>query len=310
MVAKSAAGNVSKALALLSPFPLSSPPFHWHLQLFGGGGRMTEIAAKHDAGSFKASSRGQTFATRGMPPLGQTSKVVRFLMAIVAGVERLNLRYSKVGNPSVYDSSTFPWAAKIEREWKTIRGELETVLTRKDDLPSFQDIATGVASITNDRGWKTFLLTAYGARSDHNIGLCPETWRIVKTIPGLKAAMFSIFEPGKHLPPHRGPYNGVLRFHLGLIVPQPQENVAIRVDNQICHWQEGRALIFDDAYEHEAWNRTDKVRVVLFVDFVKPLRFPANILNWMILNMAAFTPLVQEGHENHRQWERSFHDRA
>ena len=134
-----------------------------------------------------------------------------------------------------------------------------------------------------------------------------ETWRIVQRVPGLKTAMFSIFEPGKHLPKHRGPYNGVLRLHLGLMVPEPRENAAIRVGPQVLHWQEGRVLIFDDAYEHEAWNRTGALRVVLFVDFVRPLRFPANLLNWLLLNVAVFTPFVREGYDNHREWERRFY---
>ncbi len=231
-------------------------------------------------------------------------------MAIIRAAEHLNLRYSKAGNPSVYDNAVFPWAAEIESEWRLIRAELERVLTRKDELPDFHEIAADVASISTDPGWKTFLLAAYGAKSEQNIALCPETWRIVQKIPGLKTAMFSIFEPGKHLPAHRGPYNGVLRFHLGLIVPEPRDQVAIRVGNRLCHWEEGRALIFDDAYEHEAWNRTGQVRVVLFVDFVKPLRFPASAMNWLILNIAAFTPYVREGYEKHRKWERAFHKRT
>ncbi len=251
----------------------------------------------------------QVFTTKGIKPLGRPGWHVRLFMAIVEAAERLNRRYSKVGNPSVYENAVFPWVAAIESEWLVIRKELEGVLLRKDELPDFHDIAADVASISNDPGWKTFLLTAYGAKSEQNIALCPQTWRVTQNIPGLKTVMFSIFEPRKHLPAHRGPYNGLLRLHLGLIVPEPREQVAIRVDNRICHWEEGRALIFDDAYEHEAWNRTDKVRVVLFVDFVKPLSFPANIVNWLILNIAAFTPFVREGYDKHREWERSFHKR-
>jgi ornithine lipid ester-linked acyl 2-hydroxylase len=277
------------------------------MQICEHGDRMTKIAADPSAGALEENGSAQVFTTQGIKPLGRSSKAVQLFVAIVAAAERLNLRFSKVGNPSVYDNAVFPWVAGIEKDWQNIRNELESVLRRKDDLPSFQDISTDVASISKDRGWKTFLLTAYGIKSEQNIAICPETWRLLQTIPGLKTAMFSIFEPGKHLPAHRGPYNGVLRFHLGLIVPEPKEQVAIRVGGKICHWEEGRALIFDDAYEHEAWNRTDKVRVVLFVDFVKPLRFPASLLNWMILNLAAFTPFVREGHENHREWERAFH---
>jgi beta-hydroxylase len=231
-------------------------------------------------------------------------------MALVAWAERLNLAYSKVGNPSVYDNAAFPWVAGIEREWRRIRQELDNILLRKDELPGFQEIAVDVAAISRDRGWKTFLLAGYGIRSQQNIAACPATWRILQGVPGLKTAMFSIFEPGKQLPAHRGPYNGVLRLHLGLVVPEPQEALGIRVGGQTCHWQEGRVLIFDDAYEHEAWNRTNGVRVVLFVDFVKPLRFPANLLNWLLLNMAVFTPFVREGYDQQRRWERRFYAKS
>ena len=139
------------------------------------------------------------------------------------------------------------------------------------------------------------------------IAQCPETWRILQKIPGMKSAMFSIFEPGKHLPPHRGPYNGVLRFHLGLVVPDQPDKIGIRIDKEVCHWKEGEALIFDDAYEHEAWNHSDSVRVVLFVDFEKPLTFPANLTNKAVLNLAVFTPFIREGYKAHKAWEKIFY---
>lgn len=252
----------------------------------------------------------QTFGTEGIAPMDRPSLVTRVLMGIVAWAEKLNLKYSKVSNPPVYDNATFPWVAEIEREWPLIRAELEKVLVRQADLPSFQDISTDVKTISTDTGWKTFFLAGYGLTSEQNIRQCPETWRIVQKIPGLKTAMFSIFEPGKHLPAHRGPYNGVLRLHLGLIVPEPRDKLAIRVDKQICHWEEGKALVFDDAYNHEAWNHTDKTRVVLFVDFVKPLRFPANLVNWLLLNIAVFTPFIREGLDNHKEWEKRFYAQA
>lgn len=251
----------------------------------------------------------QSFGTDGIEPMARPSLITRLFMAIVAGAERLNLRYSKVGNPPVYHNAVFPWVADIEHEWRAIRTELDRVLVRKSELPTFHEISTDVATISRDDGWKTFLLVGYGVRSERNIGLCPQTWRIVQKIPGLKTAMFSIFEPGKHLPAHRGPYNGVLRLHLGLLVPEPREALAIRVGSDLYHWEEGRVVIFDDAYEHEAWNRTDRVRVVLFVDFVKPLRFPANLVNWLLLNLAVFTPFIREGHDNQRKWEQRFYSR-
>ncbi len=259
------------------------------------------------AGKSEAPPPRQQWATDGIVPMGRPNIGVRFFMAIVAGAERLNRRYAKLGNPCVYDNATFPWVAEIEREWRTIRGELDRLLVRKDELPNVQDITVDAAAITQDSGWKIFLLVAYGMRSQRSIELCPETWRIVRKIPGLTTAMFSVFEPGKRLPAHRGPYNGVLRLHLGLVVPEPRERLAIRIGPELRSWREGSVLVFDDAYQHEAWNETGQPRVVLFVDFVKPLRFPANVLNWALLRLAVFTPYLREGNDNLRSWERRFY---
>ncbi|MGN6549642.1 MAG: aspartyl/asparaginyl beta-hydroxylase domain-containing protein [Pararhizobium sp.] len=233
--------------------------------------------------------------------------IVRSVQRLVDGAEKLNLRYATLGNPPVYDTGMFPWAREVEADWKLIRAELDKVLVRRGELPAFHEISQEVRSISSDRNWKTFFLCGYGIKSEEAIRQCPETWRILQKIPGLKSAMFSIFEPGKHLPPHRGPYNGVLRFHLGLIVPDEPEKIAIRIQDQVCHWQEGKALIFDDAYEHEAWNHSDKVRVVLFVDFEKPTTFPANVTNKAVLNLAVFTPFIREGYKAHKAWEKAFY---
>lgn len=252
----------------------------------------------------------QNFGTQGITPLERPSLVARSFMRIVAWAERLNIRYSKVGNPPFYAKSVFPWTAEIEREWRAIRAELDRVLTRKNDLPGFHEISSDVATISTDANWKTFMLAGFGIQSPANIARCPETWRICQKIPGLLTVMFSIFEPGKHLPPHRGPYNGVLRLHLGLIVPEPREKLGIRVERETYRWREGEAAIFDDAYEHEAWNNTDNTRVVLFVDFVKPLRFPANLINWLLLHLAVFTPFIREGMDNQKAWEKRFYAEA
>ena len=252
----------------------------------------------------------QNFGTTGIKPLQRPSPVTRAFMAAVAFVERLNLKYSKVGNPPIYDKAVFPWTAEIEREWRAIRAELDRVLTRKDELPGFHELSTDVATISQDRDWKSFVLCGYGFRSDANIKLCPQTWRICQKIPGLTTVMFSILEPGKHLPPHRGPYNGVLRLHVGLIVPEPREQLGIRVEHSLYRWREGEAVVFDDAYEHEAWNRTPHTRVVLFVDFIKPLRQPARFLNWLLLHLAVFTPFIREGAGNHKAWEKKFYAEA
>jgi beta-hydroxylase len=239
--------------------------------------------------------------------VSQTGLLNRALLGISEWVERVNRKCSKVANRPVHDVAEFPWAVQVEREWHLIRAELDRLLARKDELPGFHEIISEVRSISTDRDWKTFLFARYGVKSAEANRLCPETWRILQTIPGMKMAMFSVFEPGKQLKPHRGIYNGILRLHLGLRVPDTSPGtVAIRVGDEVCHWEEGRVLIFDDSYEHEAWNHSEHTRVVLFVDFVRPLRFPASFINWLILNIFLVTPSIREGSRAQKEWEKGF----
>jgi aspartyl/asparaginyl beta-hydroxylase (cupin superfamily) len=109
--------------------------------------------------------------------------IARLFMSVVAFAERLNLRCARLGNPCVYDNAVFPWAARLESEWRTIRGELDRVLVRKDEMPNVQDITAGAAAISRDAGWKIFVLGAYSIKSTPNIALCPETWRSYGKFP-------------------------------------------------------------------------------------------------------------------------------
>ncbi len=73
--------------------------------------------------------------------MDRPSAVTRFFMGIVAWAERLNFKYANLGNPPVYDNATFPWAAEVEKAWPQIRTELDRVLVRQSELPTFQDIS-------------------------------------------------------------------------------------------------------------------------------------------------------------------------
>jgi beta-hydroxylase len=232
----------------------------------------------------------------------QTVEVGAFF---VHRLERLITWGSRIGNAPFFDRTTFPWVAELERSWPTIRRELDVVLQRQEELPAFHEISRDQARISDSR-WKTFFLYAYGFKAEGDCARCPETTRIVEAIPGMKTAFFSILGPGKHIPAHRGPYKGVIRCHLGLLVPEPRERCRIRVDDTIASWREGEAMLFDDTYNHEVWNETGGVRVVLFLDVVRPLRFPANLLNALLLKLIAASPYVQDGVENYKRWERKF----
>ena len=229
------------------------------------------------------------------------------LSSFIKMVEGFNVRFSKVGNPPIYDNSTFPWAKEIEDNWEKIREEIDQIMERRTDLPSFHEIMPEVETITTDNNWKTFFLAGYGLESDENTKRCPETMRLLRKIPGMKTAMFSILSPNKHIPAHKGPFNGVLRYHLGLIVPEPKEKCRIRIDKEIVHWDEGESIIFDDTFNHEVWNDTSGFRAVLFVDFVRPVKFPFNLFNKLVVSAAAFAPFIREAETKHKEWEKKFY---
>ena len=222
-------------------------------------------------------------------------------------IERLLGRLSRVGDRPWFASEAFPWVRGVEAWYPAMRGEVEALLRSGDPLPGFEEISRDQYKLSSDRRWKTYFLLGYGVRFEENIERCPATWAAVRRIPGLTTAFFSILEPGKQLPPHRGPYKGVLRYHLGLLVPRAARKCAIEVAGETRHWAAGHSLIFDDSYVHSAWNLSDEVRVVLFVDFARPLVFPANLVNRLFLKLIARSGYVQEAKANYRKWQGAAH---
>ena len=139
--------------------------------------------------------------------------------------------------------------------------------------------------------------------------LCPRTAELVQQIPGMVTAMFSILSPHKHILAHRGPYKGVLRYHLGLIVPSDKEACRIRVGDEIRHWEEGKSMVFDDTYEHEVWNDTDELRAVLFLDVLRPLPRAEAAINRAIVKGIGISPFILDARRNQRAWEERFQAR-
>ena len=217
-------------------------------------------------------------------------------------------RQSLVDDAPFLDCGAFPWVAHLEDHWLTIRQELDDLQELVQSLPNFQDISADQYSITQDDLWKTFFFYGYGFKAEQNCLRCPQTTRLIEQIPGMKTAFFSILFPHKHIPEHRGPYKGVLRYHLGLKIPKPVdsqvENVCrLRVGDQVRTWHEGKSLMFDDTLPHEAWNPTDEIRVVLFVDVVRPMRFPFSLLNRAMIALIGVSPYVQSAKRQTLEWE-------
>jgi beta-hydroxylase len=209
------------------------------------------------------------------------------------------------GETTFFEPELFPWASAVEAEWITVRQELEAIMARREDIPNFQDISEAQKVLTEGDQWKTFWFYGYGEKAEENCARCPQTARVLQLIPGMKSAMFSILAPRKHIPEHRGMYKGILRYHLGLIVPGPEGSCKIRVGNDVRYWKEGQSLVFDDSHPHEVWNDCDSYRVVLFVDVVRPLIFPLSLINRLIIWAISRTSSITEPMERVRERARA-----
>ena len=204
------------------------------------------------------------------------------------------------GKKIFFNPITFPWIKDIEACWRLIRGELDKLPV--DLLPGFEEIQREQKEISSDKRWKIFPFYAYGNWVEPNNRRCPETTKALKSVQGLQAAMFSVLQAGKELPLHRGPYSGVLRYHLGIKVPKP-EQCGICVGGDVAHWEEGKSLVFDDSHMHCAWNRSDEDRVVLFVDFTRPLDSPLREMNDEFISGIGRSKFIEDAVKKWNEWE-------
>jgi ornithine lipid ester-linked acyl 2-hydroxylase len=237
-------------------------------------------------------------AERGRPLIITIGKHLRGLF------DRLIASGSLVANDPVLDVRDFPWTALLREHWQAIRDEAIAVALRGRAAPSLATISPDHRSIAEVDKWRSFFLYGYGHPIEDNLARCPRTAEVVKRIPGLNSAFFSILAPGTHIPDHRGVTKGLITCHLGLLVPRDGD-VRMRVHDRVVRWAEGETLVFDDTYQHEVWNETDGTRVVLLIQFERPLRQPGKWFADLFMGFVKRSAFVQEARDNIDSWNQA-----
>lgn len=193
--------------------------------------------------------------------------------------EPLLLHYPRLPPIGFYDRSHFPWLERLEAATPVIQRELAAVLeSGMDDFAPYIAFPPGApvnqwAELNHSRKWTTLFLWRDGVRQDAVCDACPETAALLRSLPMADqpgfapTAVFSALEPGAHIPAHTGSTNVRLLCHLPLILPGPAR---FRVGNATRKWEIGKAWVFDDTIEHEAWNEADGLRVILIFDVWNP----------------------------------------
>lgn len=211
--------------------------------------------------------------------------------------------FSKVGNPSVFQQDTFPWTRSLQDNYEAILAEADNMMQERNNIPPLRHVSPDHDRIAVDDKWQSLFIWGYGYKFERNANLCPVTTREVEKIPGLISAFYSVHAPGTHLPRHYGPTKGTITCHLALKIPKV-DGCRISVDDEIYHWKEKECFIFDDTYYHEVWNDTEEDRIILLIQFERPLYQPgkavADIFMWLIRR----SPFIQTTLARVKEWEK------
>jgi len=201
-------------------------------------------------------------------------------------------KQSLIGDDPLVDPSELPGLVELGRHWRTIRDELLPLLAERQKIPAYRDISPDHRRIATDSKWKSFFLEGYGFRAEENCARCPRTMALLKKVPGLVVAFFSIMEPGTQVPPHRGVTKAWYNCHLGLVVPEGK--VGIEIAGWPVGWREGEWLVFDETNMHRVWNETDEDRVVLFLQVRRPMTWRGKLAAKALFKMIRHSSFVQD----------------
>lgn len=172
-----------------------------------------------------------------------------------------------------HETTDFEWTKRLEESYETIKAELLNLRfvekngfrPNREPQDFFPDYH---GAYRTGKQWNLFYFFLHGKKFEYNCDLCPETTKIIESIPRITGTIhFSVLTARTHISPHCGAFNLVLRCQLPLVVPI---NCQLRIANETRTLVEGKPLIFDDTFRHEAWNNSESSRFVLVFEVYHP----------------------------------------
>jgi tetratricopeptide (TPR) repeat protein len=180
----------------------------------------------------------------------------------------------------VYPAAEIEWSAALVSDWNSIKDEFLAAQRHAADeqMPyldtSAASLGTGWEPLAASLGWGSFHLFKKATPNNRLIDMFPETLESLDNIPLVRNAsgnpteiLFSVLQGEQHIPTHFGVANTDIAVHLPIIVTPDS---AIRVLDTVYEWRAGEVFAFDDAFEHESWNKSPAARVNLLFEVWHP----------------------------------------
>jgi beta-hydroxylase len=212
----------------------------------------------------------------------------------------------------------YPALRVLEDNYQVVREECLALLGRRHDIPNVDALsATYTSAGIHTIAWKSFMFKS-GKFIDENCALAPKTAALLRQIPNVYTAFFSILDPHQHIKPHWGYWKGFVRYHLGVVIPennrdqlcwlrinaQPEAQDRSRREEikngEKYYWKNGASVMFDDTFLHDAANESGEVRVVLFLDVARKMPWHLSLANRLFLNIAHMDASVKRIRVNAR----------
>jgi aspartate beta-hydroxylase len=178
----------------------------------------------------------------------------------------------RLSDPAILDpGERFPSGQRFVDAWPALRDEALRLAEEISGIPRFHELMAEQVSISaNDgRDWRVFVVKAYGVPFRRNLEHCPVLAKLLESAPEVLSATYSFLAPQKHIPRHRGPFRGILRYYLGLSVPVSSDGrpaTVLTLDGIDYRIGSGDSLLWDDTFPHEVRNVSDRPRIALLLD--------------------------------------------
>lgn len=199
----------------------------------------------------------------------------------------------RIDTPATLEAAHyFPNANRFIAAYPAIRGEALAVRETLHQVPRFHELMPQQRDISagDGRDWRMFIMKAYGVTVAENLRRCPTVATLLEDTPEVLSCVLSFLAPHKHIPAHRGPFRGILRFHLMLSMPLAADGrpaCELNIAGVPHRLGDGESLLWDDTYPHEVWNRSDTVRIALLLDvWRKDMPADAALLSRALIAMA------------------------
>ncbi|MGW0535253.1 aspartyl/asparaginyl beta-hydroxylase domain-containing protein [Streptomyces sp. NPDC003032] len=172
--------------------------------------------------------------------------------------------------------AVFPEVWELERKFPELKAEVDALLAARE-IPTYGTFdPTRAAQVSEE--WRLYYAYMFGNTNELAKKDLPTLLSFAQSTPNVVNAFVSILEPGVTLPAHQDPYAGILRYHLGVQVPTDNPP-RIRLADEYYQWKEGEGVVLDVSLEHEVINESEQPRVVVIIDFRRPMGPLAGLLN-------------------------------